>query len=167
MSTRPAYPESHVAESLKLTADAQVSLFEIKLIAAPGQPIVRLTETKSLTWQGQYYEGTALRFTGESRSADEQRTRPRMTVLDQAAILLEYAFIGYLDYAQVTRRLVLRQHLDANVNLAITQTWYVSRIIEAITGQSLSVEMRSYSDGPSYQIPARSYTPPDFPFVSM
>lgn len=157
----------HTETGMGLTADAFVHFFEIRLVAAPSQPSIYFTDGPTRTWQGKEYEEAPVRLTGFSRTADEERSRPTLQILDRANLLIEFAFSGYIERARVTRKRVLRTHAEANIDISDTHMWYVSRVKEVITGQAMSVELRSLSDGPLQLIPARKYIPPEFPFVTL
>jgi lambda family phage minor tail protein L len=160
-------PTSHLVEGQKLTADAVVDLFEIQLKGTQYPVYVRFTNGPEVTWQGKTYEAMACKFTGHARSADDERSRPKLQVLNPIGLFNSFAMNGNIDGAVVERRRVLRQHLETNVNLSETTLWYVGRIMEIITGQSITLELRALVDGPDQLIPARKYLPPEFPFVTL
>jgi lambda family phage minor tail protein L len=161
------FVDAQVAESLKLTGDALVNLYRIQLRAAPGTPYIYFTDGQTTTWLGQTYDAAPIKLTGTSRNSEEERSRPTLTVTDTLGALVEFAHLGYFDYARVTRHRLLRAHLESNVNLADTRQWYVARIREVIPRQSITLELRSLSDGATQLLPARKYTPPEFPFVTI
>lgn len=162
-----AAPESHVEEAHKLTADALVDLFEITLVGTPSPTIVRFRDGPQVTWQSKVYESMACRLSGYQLNADGSKSRPILSVMNPAGIFNSFVFNGYLDGAQVVRRRVLRTHLESNVNLSDPVFWYVARVRELISGQGITLELRSLSDGPDLMIPARKFMPPEFPFITL
>lgn len=158
-------PISHLEEAQKLTADAEVSLFQITL---PQDGVIfRFKNNDTVTWRGNTYEGIACNLSGEGMSADDQESRPTLRVMNPDGIFNAPALDGRLYRAIVTRRKVLRRHLDSNVNIFSQRMWFVERPKEIISGQYVTLELRNMAEGPNFQIPARMYVPPEFPLVSM
>lgn len=160
-----SYPIEHLQEAQKLTADAEVDLFTITLVSAPL--VFRFKNNDTVTWQGYVYEGMGCSMPGDRRSADEEEGRPTLRVMNPAGIFNKPAMDGMLDRAIITRKTVLREHLDANVNIFIQRMWYVERVKELISGQVLGLELRSMTDLPNFQLPVRQFIPPEFPTVSL
>ena len=130
-------PVEHKTESVKLTADALVDLFEVTLNAAPTPTIVCLTNGPSVFWQGRQYEGQACRLTGVSRNSEGERAKPKLQVLNPLGIYNSFVFQGYFDMARVRRRRVLRQHLVNNIALSDDQQWFIAKVSEMISNQSV------------------------------
>lgn len=158
-------PLTHIQESQKLTADAQIDLYQITLKDSPT--IFRFKNNDTVTWRGNLYEGMACRLQGDTRLADGEESRASLQVMNPFGIFNMPALVGDLDLATVVRKRVLRQHLDGNVNIFEQRMWYVGRISELISGQSITLELRNVTEGPAYQIPVRMYIPPQFPLVSL
>lgn len=158
-------PLSHIEESQKLTADAQIDLYEITL---KGVSVVfRFKNNDTVVWRGNEFEGMACRLQGDTRLADGEESRASLTVMNPFGIFNMPALAGDLDLATVVRKRVLRQHLLSNTNIFEQRMWYVGRISELISGQSITMELRNMTEGPSFQIPVRMYIPPQFPLVSL
>lgn len=160
-------PNAHLAEAQKLTADALVDLFEVFLVGAPGGTYVRFTNGQTVTWQTKTYEQLGCKFSTVSRTAEGERSRPTLTVINPAGIFNSYAFKGYFEQATLIRKRVLLQHLASNTALSDDTVWYISRVKEMIADQSVTFELRALSDGPDLMIPARVFIPPSFPFVTL
>lgn len=158
-------PQSHAEEALKLTADAEVDLFELNIPQTSA--VFRFKNNDTVEWQGHVWEGIACQMGGESYSADGQEARPTISVVNPEGIFNEPVMDKLLYRAVLTRKRVLRQHLDANVNIFVQRMWFVERPKELISGQLVSLELRSMVEGPNFQIPARMYIPPEFPTVSL
>lgn len=158
-------PVSHLEDALKLTGDGIVYLFEISI---PSKNIVfRFKNNDTVTWRGQVYEGIPCQLTGDGQSADEQESRPTLRVYNPVGIFNEPALDGSLYRTIVTRKRVLRQHIDANVNIFSQRMWFVERPKELVSGQYIALDLRAMTEGPNYQIPVRRYMPPEFPLVSI
>jgi phage-related protein len=158
-------PVSHLQEAQKLTADSQVDLYKVQLV---NQPVIfRFKDGESLTWLGDYYEGMACSMSGDTRSGDGEESKPILRVMNPLGIFNYSAINGDLEKAVVTRRRVLRQHVDSNANIYEQRMWYVGRVRELISGQSITFELKNMTEGPNFQIPVRMYLPPEFPFVTL
>lgn len=158
-------PLSHIQESQKLTADAQIDLYEITLKNLPV--VFRLKNNNTVVWRGNEYEGMACRLQGDTRLADGEESRASLQIVNPFGIFNAPAMAGELDLATVVRKRVLLQHLENNTNIFEQRMWYVGRISELISGQSVTLELRNMTEGQSYQIPVRMYIPPEFPLVSL
>lgn len=157
-------PVSHAQESLKLTGDAYVDLYQIQL--KNTSTYVRFTAREDITWQGNLYSSIGCSMSGDQLTAEGQEAKPSLTILNPAGIFNTFLQAGTLDLATVTRRRFLRNHVEANLTIYQQRMWYVSRIRDLISGQSFTIELRSMSEGPNFWIPARAYLPPEFPTVS-
>lgn len=162
-----AAPSSHVQSAHDITADAIVDLFELTLVGTPTPTVVRFRDGPKTVWQSKTYESMACKLMGHQLNADGGKSRPSLTVMNPAGLFNSFVFAGYLDGAQVVRRRVLRQHLETNVNLSDPNYWFVARVKDLISGQGITMELRSLSDGPDLQVPARTFMPPAFPFVTL
>jgi phage-related protein len=158
-------PVEHIQESQTLTADALVDLFEIHL--RNSSVVIRLKNENTVTWRDKTYEGCSIRLSGDTRSADAEEQRGKLQIMNPLGMFNSFAFDGTLDMATVKRKRVLKNHLEGNVNLFQQRMWYISRVTEVITNQSISVELRNMTQGPIFMIPARVFMPPEFPTVSL
>lgn len=158
-------PVTHIDESQKLTADALVDLYQITL---KNQPVTfRFKNDNSVTWRGNLYEGMACSVTGDARTADGEENRASLRIMNPLGIFNMPAMAGDLDLAVVTRKRILRQHLETNTNIFQQRMWYVGQVRELISGQSITLELRNMTEGANFQIPVRMYIPPEFPMVSL
>lgn len=158
-------PVSHVIESQKLTADALVDLYQINL--KNSATVFRFKADNTVTWRGNVFEGMACELSGDTRSAEGEESRAQLRVMNPVGIFNAPAMSGALDLAVLTRKRILRNHMESNLNIFEQRMWYVGRIIELISGQSISFELRNMTEGANFQIPVRMYIPPEFPLVSL
>lgn len=158
-------PQTHIDEGHKLSAVAMVDLYEIQLVGTAV--VLRFKNENTATWQGYEWEGIAIKMSGDNRSADEEESRPVLQMMNPAGVFNAYVRAGYFDLARVIRKRVLRTHLEADTNLYDQRMWFVSRPREMITNQSLTLELRSLSEGVNFQIPVRMFMPPDFKAVTL
>lgn len=165
-------PASHVDEGLKLTADSEVSLFEVALRNVPdgGTPILRFRDGPmgSVTrWNGKVWDHLACKMSEVSRSSEEEKNRPTLRLMNPMGVFNEAAFAGRFDSVVLQRFIVLRDHLERGLIISNTEFWFIGRVKDLIAGQSISFELRALSDVPDQMIPARMFTPPEFPFVTL
>lgn len=165
-------PSSHVDEGLKLTADGEVILYEIALKNVPngGRAVVYFRDGPmgtNTTWNRKTYDHLACQFSGYQRSAEDEKNRPTLRLMNPVGIFNEAASAGRFDGAILTKYTVLRNHLERNLPIADNELWFIGRVKELISGQSISFELRALSDGPDQLIPARMFIPPEFPFVTL
>jgi phage-related protein len=158
-------PVSHLEEAQKLTAEALVDLYTITLKNLPV--VFRFKNDDTVTWRGNIYEGMAARMSGDNRSADGEESRPVLQIMNPLGIFNAAAVKGQLDLAIVKRQRVLGKHVTGNVNIFDQRMWRVGRVRELISGQSISLELRNMTEGANFQIPARQFTPPEFPMVTL
>jgi lambda family phage minor tail protein L len=157
-------PVEHLQESLKLEGDAFVDLWEIRMKTTPLTYCFWNGPTK--TWQGKQYEGLPCQLTGDTRSTDGQSARPTLMVYNPEKIFGVFAAEGYFDLAEVIRKRVMQQHFLTNVNLFEQRVWICARP-SGVTSGSLQLELRSPTDMPAWKTPRRTFSPPEYPFVSL
>lgn len=158
-------PITHLQEAQNLTADAEVELFTVSLVTVPV--VLRFKNNETVTWQGNVYEGMGCQLMGDKRSAGEEEGRPVLRMMNPEGVFNSFALAGMLDQAIVTKKTILRTHIDGNVNIYAQRMWYIERVKELVSGQVIGVELRSMTDLPNVQIPVRMYLPPEFPLVSL
>lgn len=73
---------------------------------------------------------------------------------------------GYLTRATVTRYLVLYDDFVNNRNVYQKRTWTIWRVT-SLNKQYIGLELRNPMDGVNFNVPARRYLPPEFPFVEV
>lgn len=157
-------PVEHLEDAKKLEADAYVELFEIELPDRQGK--IYLKSDNDAVWQGNKYEGTALKFDGLSKSSSDETSRPKFSVWNPEGVFSYLVDRGSLDNATIYRIRLLKRHLEEDVPISRTQQWRVSRIV-SITRRNIVMELRDQLDGQFFQIPGRMFIPPDFPQVSL
>lgn len=151
-------------DALKLTADGEVMLYQLTL---RNGTIFRFKNNDQVIWQNMIWNGIPCQMTGEQRSADDEESRPVLSIANPENIFARAAFDGLLENAILKRRQILRAHMLANLNITVDRMWYVSRVPELIRGKAISLELRNMTDGPNFKLPIRQYIPPTFPCVSL
>lgn len=155
-------PVSHIEDALQITGDHRIDLWEIQLKVEPV--IYRFWNGVSRVWQGNTWEGLGCTLSGETQSADGERSRPVLTVVNPDNIFGQMAADGFFDMATLTRRRVLQEHLDADVNISERNVYLSTRVI-SVNDQVLRLELRFPTDLPTFKTPRRTYNPPEYPFV--
>lgn len=162
--TTPSYPTSQLAAAQQLTADALVDLYQLNFNGS----VVYFTSAPTSVWQGNTYQMMACRFSGKQRSTQGEQTRPTLIVMNPAGIFTAPALAGYFEGATLLQNKVLWADVQANAAISTSFIWRVSRVFGVMSGQSVSFELRTISDGPQFTIPARRYMPDaGFPFVTL
>lgn len=157
-------PIEHLQDALEMVGDAYIDLFEVRLRNLPYT--ARFWNGASRIWQGNTYDALPCQLTGESQSADGEKSRPILTVINPDNLLGLFAAPGYFDLAEVIRKRVLQTHFVNNVNIFEQRVWLVGRVA-SVRSNSLRLELRGPTDMPVWKTPRRQYTPPDFPFVTI
>lgn len=158
-------PAEQIVESFKLSPDAQVNLWQISFRNNGGT--VRLKDYETLSWQGYTWESCPISLSGDERRSDGEAARPKLVVVNPFGRFTPYVLAGVLEYAVVIRKQVLYQHLLSNSNIYNQRMWKVGRVSQFVSGHSITLELRSMSDAPNFQIPARQFLPPEFPLVTL
>lgn len=163
----PTAAPAHIQEAMKLEADGYIHLFSVRMFS-PGQPEVMhtLTPQKTVTWQGYTWNNYAVHLTDYTRSATGEMSRPKLTLGNPEGLFSSYVHARWLDGAEVIRYRVLKQHLDANVNSFLRNTWRVRRIA-SLNKTMVVCELAEATDGPLFMLPARAFYPPEFSTVSL
>lgn len=156
-------PAGHVEDAQLLVADGYVELFQIDLYTGSS---VYLKTDHTETWNGNVWEGVSLKMTGVAKFADDQVSRPTFQIQNPMGSFSPFASEGAFDGAFVTRYRVLYADLQAGLPIYTSQVWQVNRIV-GLTKDSLTVELRSFSDSPVFIIPGATFSPPKFPVVSV
>jgi phage-related protein len=158
--------DAHVdfhTDALELESKGEVHLFEILL---SDNTYFRFRNGPKCTWQGNTYENVAIAIGGENYSSDDTNNRPALNIFNPKKIFGPYVQQGKFDLARVTRRVLLRNHLDSNLNISVASLWIIRRIVN-VTSTMLHCELSSPLDGPGMTVPQRHYGPPEFPYVAI
>lgn len=160
------YRERHIQEAMKLEAQGYRALYFMRL-RPRGLPDVLLyfTPTQEVTWQGKKFESFPCHVTGYRRASDEEMSRPKFSVINPDGVFTKYAHEGWLDNAEIVRYMVLKEHLEGDINSFVKHTWRISKVIAA-TKDLVTAELRGATDGQMFTLPAGQYLPPKFPQVS-
>lgn len=161
------YAPDHAGEALKLEADGYAHLFSLTLYP-PGEPavVMNYSPKNTVVWQGTTWEGFAIHLSEYTRNTTEEMSRPKLSLANPEGFFSRYVHRRWVDGAEVIRYRVLGQHLAADINSYVKNTWRVRRVV-SLTPQLVVVELGEIVDGPSFLIPGRAFYPPEFPAVSL
>lgn len=157
-------PGQHVEDAQKLEADAYIELFEITLADKVTKLYLKLNKTG--TWQGNTYEGYALKLDGVGKFANDEVARPKLSLYNPNGIYSSLVDSGQLDAATIVRYRLLKYDYDHNRPIYRRQQWKVSRVL-GITSGVINLELRDLMDGQNFSVPGRMFIPPDFPTVGI
>lgn len=163
---RSDLPDTHVADAFALSADALVPLFKIQLNQISGSTVLCVTGQKSVIWQGMTFETIGVNLTEDGVNTSGEWLRPKFSVVNPDGVFSAFVAQGKMDGATITRYLVSKADLDADISRFQMNFWRHSKTISM--NMSLVVfELRSPLDGPQFQLPARAFYPPEYPHVSL
>lgn len=157
-------PKTHLEDSSKLEADAYVEFFQILLSDKTTTLYVKINET--VTWQNHEYQGTGIKMSGVSQFSDDESSRPTLMLFNPGKVYSALVDQGLLEGGMLTRYRVLKQHVESNAPIFTRQRWKISRVA-SLRGDTITCELRDMIDGQNFTVPARMYTPPEFPAVSI
>lgn len=160
-------PAEHIVDAHKLSADAEIDLFE--LTPASGTGTLHFKADNDITWRGTEYYGIPLQFTGENLSAQGGPSQPRLAIGQEnidISLFKPLVFDGTLDGA-----IIIRSHLllDDVLNNRLIRSVHHYRVrrVESYSRSSINLQLSSMSDALGFTMPFRSYLPPAFPGVSL
>lgn len=157
-------PSTHLEDSKKLEGDAYIDLFEIELSDKSGK--IYLKNNNSVNWQGNTYEGTAIKLDGVSQHSGDENSRPKLSVWNPNGVFSSLVDKGVLDNALIYRIRLLKKDLIEDTPIYRSQQWRVSRVM-SLTKHNILLELRNQLDGQFFQVPGRMFIPPEFPQVSL
>lgn len=172
-------PETQLEDAQKLIADGIVQLYEITLA---DNSKIYLKQDNSVTWNNHTWTGIPILFEGYSTAQGDSYSRPTLSIanpdtineldgsarstLSSLVLPVEGYPYGLLNRAKVTRYLVLYEDLKADRAIYQKKEWVIW-FIKTINKNVIQVELRNYMDGVNFDVPARMYIPPEFPFVTL
>ena len=174
-----AMPEDQLEDAQKLIADGIIQLYEIILA---NESVIRLKQDNSVTWNGENWFGIPILFEGYSSAQGNSYSRPTLSIANPDVVnntddkvYSTYSSLtqpqegypyGLLDRAIVNRYLVLYDDLVNDRPIYQKKTWIIW-FIKSVNKNVIQVELRNPMDGVNFDVPARMYIPPEFPFVTL
>ena len=156
-------PEEHLEDAQKLIGDGIVQFYEIKL--ADGS-YLHLKANNSVNWNGFDWTGLPLLFEGYSSATADSYSRPTLSLANPDGAYSTFIRSGLLNRAVVNRYLVLYDDVINNRPVYQKKTWIIW-FIQTVNKQLIQVELRNPMDGVNFNVPARRYMHPEFPFTEL
>lgn len=172
-------PETQLEDAQRLVGDGIVQLYEIKL---NNGTVLHLKQDNSVSWNGYDWLGIPILFEGYSTAQADSYSRPTLSIANpdyvnandgnarssysNLVLPREGYPYGLLNRAEVTRYLVLYEDLIADKPIYQKKQWIIW-FIKSINRNVIQVELRNRMDGVNFDVPARMYIPPEFPFVTL
>jgi phage-related protein len=157
-------PIEHVTDSLKLTADGMVELFELTPLAGGT---LRFKNDNTVMWRGNEFTGLPVSFTDMVMTAQGSSTKPRMTIGEvnrDFSVFKPLVADGLLEGATVVYTRIKLEQMLANSLVRETRVFTIKRV-SGYSRSQVSIEMATASDGLRFTIPHRQILPPAFPAV--
>lgn len=158
---RTSIPEEQLEDAQKLVADGIVQLYEIRL--ADGT-YLHLKADNSVEWNGYQWTGIPILFEGYSSAQGSSYSRPTLSIANPDGAFSTFVRDGFLDRAVVNRYIVLYDDIVNDRPIYQKKTWIIW-FIKTLNRNIIQVELRNPMDGVNFDVPARMYIPPEFPFV--
>ncbi len=154
-------PEEHLEDAQKLLADGIVQLYEIKL---SDGTYLHLKSDNSVEWNGYQWTGIPVLFEGYSSAQGDSYSRPTLSIANPDGAFSTFIRDGLLDRAIINRYIVLYDDIINDRPIYQKKTW-IMWFIKTLNKNIIQVELRNPMDGVNFDVPARMYIPPEFPFV--
>lgn len=156
-------PASHLIANEKLEGEAYFDLFEIHL---KPSGVIYLHNNSVVEWQSNEYTGWSLRFNAIAQHATEERSRPTFSLMNIDGAFNQFVQENAFNKAQLKRYRVLKQHIVADSAVYQERVWLLWNP-RLLNNNLLEFEVRSFSDGQNFTVPARKFMPPDWSYVSL
>lgn len=156
-------PAEQLEDAQKLIADGIVQFFEIRLTDGT---YLHLKADNSMSWNGSDWTGIPAIFEGYSTASGDSYSRPTLSVANPDGVYSTIIRDGLLDRAVVNRYLVLYDDAINDRPIYQKKTWIIW-YVKSLNKQMIQVELRNPMDGVNFEVPARMYIPPEFPFVEL
>jgi hypothetical protein len=160
-------PNTQIVDAQKLTADAEIDLYELTPKGSSGR--IYFKNDNTLTWRGNEYLGLPIQFTGENFNAEGQPVQPQLTI-GQPDIDLSFfkglIFEGSLDDAKIERHTLLLDHVLGNQDIKRTRVYRVKRV-DNYGASQIVLALAVFSVAGPTHMPFRQFIPPAFPFVRL
>ena len=162
---RTDIPAGMKSTAQNLAPDAVVSLY--RLVMSNTSPVtVYFCPNQEITWQGNTFSEIPCTMSQMEMDANGRANRPKFTFVNPGGVFTSPIQEGWLNNAALTRYRMLKADLDANVNAALTEKFFITKIL-SLNKDMCSVELRDVFDGHLFKLPARAYYPPEFPHVKL
>lgn len=165
MTLRPDLPQSHVVDAFELESKGYRDLFKIELTDGSGN-VLYVTSHNAITYMGKTWEFLPCTISDNTFNSSGEQSRPKFSAANPEGMFSLWIETGALDGAIVTRFRVQLPDITSDTRSYTKRVWVMSKVVN-LTKDVVTLELRSTMDGVNFQLPARSFYPPDFPHVSI
>lgn len=158
-------PLSHQFDAHDLESRGIREFFKVEFVA-PGDPTIYLTAHNPINWLGQTWESIPCQLSQSAQSASGEVSRPKFSIMNPQGMFSLWVESGATEGAILTRYQTLVSDLEAGVAAYDKKIWILSKVV-SLNKNMATFECRSMLDGQNFDLPARSFYPPDFPHVSL
>lgn len=162
---RTDIPESQKFDAFELESQGIREFYKIEFLA-PDDPVMYITPHNETVWMDQTWESLQCNMSENAQNSSGEMSRPKFTIVNPNGMFSLWIEAGYTDGAILSRYRVMLSDLEIGAAVYTKQIWTLSKVVSL--NKKLAVfECRSTIDGPNFDLPARSFYPPDFPHVSL
>lgn len=162
---RTDVPVSQKFDAFELESRGLREFFKIEF-QTQDEATMYLTPHDRIEWLDHIWEFMPCKIAENAQNSTGESSRPKFSIVNPEGIFSTWIETGLSDGALVTRYRILLSDLEAGVNAYTKNIWVMSKVA-SLTKDMAVFELRSTMDGANFQLPARSFYPPDFPTVSL
>lgn len=158
-------PISQQFDAFELESKGIRQFFKVEFIA-PGDPVLYITPHEQIEWLDQTWDSIPCQMSEATQNASGEMSRPKFSIVNPDGLFSLWIEDGATEGAVLTRYQALMTDIRNGVSAYVKQVWILSKV--ASLNKDLAVfECRTTIDGPNFDLPARSFYPPDFPHVTL
>lgn len=158
-------PISQRFDAFELESKGLREFYKIEFLDA-NETVLYLTPHNEVVWLGHKWEFLPCKIAGNAKNSNGEVSRPKLSIVNPQGRWSQAIETGLSDGAMITMYRTLLSDMEAGVAAYSKAVWIMSKVV-SLTKDLAVFELRSTLDGASYQLPARSFYPPDFPTVSL
>ena len=162
---RTDIPISQVFDAHELESRGLREFYRIEFLT-PDSTTLYLTPHNRIHWLDNVWEFLPCKLTDNAQNSSGEQSRPKFSAVNPDGLFSLWIENGYAEGAIVTRYRALLTDIDAGVAAYTKALWVISKVV-SLNKDMVVFELRSTLDGANYQLPARSFYPPEFSHVSL
>lgn len=158
-------PISQQFDAFELESRGLREFFKVELLT-DAPTTLYLTPHVKTQWLDQVWEEVPCKMTDTAQNSNGEMNRPKFAVVNPQGLFSLWIEAGLTEGALLTRYRILLSDLEAGVAAYTKSVWIISKVL-SLNKDMVTFECRSTLDGAGYELPARTFYPPDFPHVSL
>lgn len=158
-------PISQQFDAFELESKGLREFYKIEFLEGDDATMY-LSPHNEIVWLDRTWNFLPCKISESAQNSTGEQSRPKFTIMNPQGIFSTWIETGKIDGAIVTRYRVLLSDLEAGVSAYAKNLWILSKVI-SLSKDMATFELRSSMDGAFFDLPARSFYPPDFPTVSL